>query len=242
MVSRKKKEVNSTRSIERSRRKKTLSTSSVEELRCQSGWEALSPKHQDFIMAYVSCGNPTEACRRNGYKGPHNAAVKMMKNPQVKQYLGWWKNKVYESQEIDTLELFSNLNQTIARSIKDYAEPESGMLETNVHNLSDEAAKQVDGMEQEVAELYGPDGEVVGRKIKTKLKLIPKTPAVKLAAEIAGLMDRDESKKAIMSIDWDAMVGKPPEADGEMDDIEKKLAAIEKKPGTRVKKKRKRIK
>lgn len=192
-------------------------------------------------MAFVSSGNPTEACRRIGYSTPQGAASRFMKNPQVRQYLGWWKNKVFESQEIDTMELFTNLNQTIARSIKEYVN-EDGVLLHNVNELSDSAGKQVDGMEQEVTEMFAPDGSIAGRRIKTKLKLIPKTPAVKLAAEIAGLMDRDESKAAIQNIDWDAMVGKPPEMEGEPDEIEKQLAALEKKPSVKVHKRKKRLK
>lgn len=211
------------------------------EVRLQEGWNDLSAKDQQFIMAYMTTGDHVSACRQMQYPNPASAGCKFMKRPAVRKYLSWWRDRVFETNEIDAFELLRQINQTIRSDRQEFVDQDTGLLISDLRKLSPEAGQQIEGVEQEVMELFNPDGEVVGRKIKMKYKWVSKAAAWKLAAEIAGLVDRKEAKENLKTINWDEMYGKPKDLD-DSDDIEKRIAAISKLPTTTKRKTKKVLK
>lgn len=187
----------------------------------------LQPKEQEFILQFMMTLSPKEAAEAAGYK---NAAVygsTLMKKPKIKRFLDKFRKAVYESREIDVNQLIAQINNGIQRDAADLI-GENGAVEADIRKLPKRVRQQIDGIEQEYAELIGPDGEVVGRKIKTKLKLIPKAQLLRMGIDITNLTEENRGGD-VAEIPWDDLVAKPIDDDfveAELDKLEAKAPRV----------------
>ena len=76
----------------------------------------------------------------------------------------------------------------------DFINPETGEL-LDLNNLTVRAKESIDGIEQEVTILKNRDGEEIGTRVKTKLKLVPKISAMDMFMKHLGGYEKDNKQQ-----------------------------------------------
>jgi phage terminase small subunit len=186
----------------------------------QDDIDKLTDKQREFINQYLIHRDSTKAAKAAGYK-PGNASqqgAKLMSNPIINRVIGVRERKHGEEQDLKGSDVILQLFYCVTRNARDYVD-EDGKIVTNVNELNDRACAAIDGIEQDVRIIYGPDGEIVGEQIKTKLKLVPKASAIDMAMKHKGLFDPEIEREAL-ELPWDKLY-----ADGsnDPDEIEELL-------------------
>ena len=172
----------------------------------------LTDKQKRFIDRYMISLNATDAAIAAGYskKTASVQGAKLLKNPNIQRVLGNQQHQQAERQRLDSDEVITQLYYCVTRSAADFVDPETGKIVTDVEKLNRRAQACIDGIDQDVKIIYGPDGEIVGEQIRTKLKLTPKVPALDLAMKHKGLFNADNQQK-VAALPWDQMYGEPDE-------------------------------
>lgn len=183
-------------------------------------WNDLNNKQQAFLLSYVTDWNAPRAAREAGYASP-TASHNLLANKKVKRWLGHFKHKMANQGNVDVQALIEQINFGVKRTIKDFI-TEDGLLPETLDGLSDAAASQIDGIEQEVTEIMNTDGEVTGRRVKTKFKLVPKAQMLRLAVDVTGLSEKNEATGE-KTINWDDMAGKE---EDDFDEIEDRIGEV----------------
>lgn len=182
----------------------------------------LPVKEQEFILQYLMTLNASEAAIACGYKHPNYGAT-LTQKPRIKRFLKKFKKAVYDSRVVDVAALIEQINNGIQRDAGDLVNDE-GLIEHNIKKLPKHIREQIDGLKQEYTEVLHPEtGEVVGRKVKTELKLIPKAQMLRMGIEITGINESKEEAEKV-GIDWDQLTRKPIDED---DFVESELSKLE---------------
>jgi phage terminase small subunit len=173
----------------------------------KSDRDRLTDKQWSFIDHYMISKNATLAAKEAGYK-PANAAQqggKLLKNKIISRIIGAREKKQVERLELTSDDVLLQLFYCITRNARDFTD-DSGKIITNVNELNDRACAAIDGIDQEVQYAYGPDGEVVGERIKTKLKLVPKAASIDMGMKHKGLFEASiiQGNQA-QSLAWDEL-------------------------------------
>lgn len=166
-------------------------------------------KKRIFAEEYAICFDPTSAAKKAGYKSPSAMGSKLLKDPSVVNYLRRFINRVTDRNELRLEEVIEQLRACITRDIGDYV-GEDGKIITDANRLSTRARRAVDGIKQEVTIMYA-DGDAIGEKIKTELKLVPKASAIDMGLKYLDAYPRDGKDKNLEKdkrppLDWDSLV------------------------------------
>ena len=200
----------------------------VPERQTGTNWNRLSDKEQMFLMEYIRSWSPKDAAVKAGY-APKNAKVtgqKILKRPKIRNWLGAFKRKLFDSCEVDADKLMQRINAGLHRNAKMLCN-DQGVVSSNITEMPDEITEQIDGIEQEYSELIDAEtGEIKGRKVKTKIKLVPIAQIMRMAIDITGLDERKEDAEGKIQVDWDSMIERPAD---EIDLVETELKKLEQK-------------
>lgn len=170
-------------------------------------WDKLNDRQQCFINHYIKDWNATEAARAAGYSNPNSQASKILNHPKVKRWIGNFKRKISEKSEIDVVQLLTKINQGLHRDPAEMCD-ENGLISNDINSIPLHLRQQIDSIQQEYSELQHPEtGEVVGRKVKTKIGLIPGAKIMEMAIDVSGIADNSSSGD-LVEIDWEAMTEK----------------------------------
>jgi len=180
----------------------------------------LTDKQREFINQYLVIRDATKAAKAAGYK-PGNATqqgAKLMTNPIIKRIIGVRERHHGENLDLKQSDVLLQLFYCITRNARDFTD-DSGRIITDVTQLNDRACASIDGIEQEIKIVYGPDGEIAGEQIKTKLKLVPKAAAIDMGMKHKGLFDPDNNEN-VMTLPWEQLYG---DGSNDPDEIEELL-------------------
>lgn len=188
----------------------------------KSDQDKLTDKQWSFIDHYMVSKNATQAAKAAGYK-PANAAqqgAKLLKNRIIKRIIGVREKKQVERLELTSDEVLLQLFYCITRTARDFVD-DSGKIITNVNQLNDRACAAIDGIDQEVQYAYSPEGEVVGERIKTKLKLVPKAASIDMGMKHKGLFEFGQGGGGqTQALPWDDLYG---DGSNDTDEVEEML-------------------
>ena len=163
----------------------------------------LSPRERAFVDSYVELGNATEAYRRAGYKG-ENADVLgsyMLRKPLVKAEIERRRLLVQQctDREViitreEVLREYRRLALCDIRKLYDTA----GNIKP-IHELDDDAAAMLAGVEEEVSMDLIEDGNGGVQKVPVrvrKVKLCDKKGALDSVARHLGMFEKDSAGSA----------------------------------------------
>jgi len=187
----------------------------------QDDIDKLTDKQMEFINQYLIHRDATKAAKAAGYK-PRNAGqqgAKLMAHPIINRIIGVRERKHVEELDLKASDVLLQLFYVTTRTARDFVD-DTGRIITNVNELNDRACAAIDGIDQDIKIIYGPDGEVVGEQIKTKLKLVPKASAIDMAMKHKGLFEVNDDEGVVKNLPWDELYG---DGSNDPDEIEEQL-------------------
>lgn len=161
----------------------------ITELRKQGcNLKRLSDKMVKFCLAYLIHGNGTQAATDAGYKksSARFQAAKLLADPRIKALIGKRRREQGERFEIESDMVLEHLCSCVCRDGKDFVDADGVLLVNNIQDLPDDVTRAIDGIEQTETTFTDKDG-VTTRTVTTKLKLVSKGVALKLAMDHKGL-------------------------------------------------------
>lgn len=178
---------------------------------------AVEYRRKAFVLEYVTNGfNGTEAAKAAGYRGK-SAGQKLLGEPDVQAMIREVLDKQLSKQELKAEDVLEQLLYAVTRTVDDFVD-EEGMITTDTKKLNKRAKACIDGIEQTVTELYSGSGDNIGRRIQTKLKFVPKMPAIELAMTYLRLIGKDkEDANQKPGLDWGSVL-ESPDAPDEIED------------------------
>lgn len=185
----------------------------------------LTEREKRFCHEYCIDLNAKQAAIRAGYS-PKAASVqgtKLMKKPTIKRAIGFMLRKVDKKSELTAQDVTEQLKYVVTRSGADFIDRETGKLKP-LNKLPKRALQSIDGIEQKVTTLRGPDGEEIGETVETKIKLVPKASAIDMALKHFGMYAAEEKRVQVLMIEWDKLYES---ARDKPDPVEERLRTLE---------------
>lgn len=175
-----------------------------------------SDKMRRFALEYPLDHNRTQAAIRAGYEKRSAAAtaVRLMKNPIIKAYIGQLERQDVEQLGLDRQEALLQLYYALTRQVRDFVD-ERGIIKSP-HELPDRCQSIVDGVKQKTLHTR-KNGEVEVELVETEYKLTPHATAREQAMKHEGLFAPEIHKHAHVAVlpPWDeawSSNGEPPDA------------------------------
>lgn len=168
----------------------------------------LSDKQRKFLGEYLIDFNGVRAARAAGYRNPQVASIQNLKHKEIKAAIAKYKQKDQKRLKFTRRAVLEQIYYGVTRSARDFVD-DQGRVITNPNELSDAAAAMVDSIEQE--EWYDENGE---RRIKTKLRLVPKAAILDMAMRHKGLFAAEKHQHEVKgNIDWEVLYREAPIVD-----------------------------
>lgn len=145
-----------------------------------------------FCLHYVVCWVGAEAVRLAGYKCKHpdKMAVKILKRPHIKAYIGKIKRLDCKKFELKRHEILEHLASGALRDGKMFVN-DKGVIHSNLNDLPDDVTRAIDSIKQKIKTHVLSDGtEVV--EVETELKLMPKATCLDMAMKHKGLFAAEQ--------------------------------------------------
>lgn len=146
---------------------------------------ALTDKKKRFCDEYLIDFNGTQAAIRAGYseKTANEQAARLLANVSIQEYLNEKKKKLAEKSDISLEKVLNEYAKIAFTDIRLFYN-EDGSLK-NVHQLSDEAAATLAGVEtDDLFEGYGEERKLIGQT--KKIKRWDKTKALDSICRVLG--------------------------------------------------------
>lgn len=175
--------------------------------------KGLTERMKKFAAEFCVDFNATRAAIAAGCpkKSAQVLGSRMLRDNRVKRLIGYYQSRAIKQAEINAEEVLFHLWACVTRSAEDFCD-EEGKLITDVNRLSKRAQCAVDGIEQEVLiERDRESGDIIGERIKTKLKLVPKASAIDMALKHKGLYAAlEQNINQNVTVNWDEMAVRQP--------------------------------
>lgn len=153
------------------------------------GSRQLNNQERAFVDHYLINFDARAAAIKAGYsaKSAAASASRLLKKPTVARALGKLLRDEHADRILEQGDILEQLYYIVTRDVREFVDDRGISLPINC--LGDRAAQSVDGFEQEINEQINPEtGEVTGRTIKNKLKLVGKAGAIEMAMKYRGLL------------------------------------------------------
>lgn len=136
-----------------------------------------------------------------------------MKNPLVLQEIGFAQQQALTKVGMKVEEVLEQIHSALTRDGSDYVDPKTNEL-IPIHDLPKRAKQAIDGIKQEKTILTNADGEIIGEKIKTELRLVPKASAMDMAMKHFGAYAAEKSETTTrVSFEYDSLTNPNPRPD-----------------------------
>ena len=167
----------------------------------------LNDKMRHFALEYSVSHNGTDAAKRAGYskKTAGVMAVRILKHPVIKAFLGKIERESQEKFEIERNDILRNLAACATRDGKDFVDDDGRLLLTsqNIKDLPSSITCAIDGIKQKRKTYRMEDGTEV-EELETELKLVSKASALDMCMKHKGLFAA-EKKEEVIRLDWDSI-------------------------------------
>ena len=169
--------------------------------------EDLNDKERLFVAEYLHDSNGKRAAIAAGYSetSAHNRACILLKKSSVRMAIKTRQDKLIRKVGIRNEDALRQLLFTLTRDALDYCDPETGKLITDVRLLPERARASINGIEQEITIINDRDGNQIGERVKTKLRLVPKEKAIEMAMNHKGLFRQGPGTDGKFEVDWAAI-------------------------------------
>lgn len=169
------------------------------------GDHRFSDKQRAFVRRYLIHHDATKAAIEAGYKktSAYQTGAKLLKTKVIQTAIGKQELKIEKEWKIEARDVLQQLYYCLTRDASDFADS-TGKLITDVSKLNARARASINAIEQEVTTLYDREGNESGQRVKTKLRLVPKEEAIRMAMTHKGMFlkpEADGEKK--YEIDWE---------------------------------------
>ena len=172
--------------------------------------DRINDKMRHFALEYSVSYNGTEAAIRAGYskRTAGVMAVRLLKHPVIKAFLGKQARLDQEKFEIQREEILRNLAACATRDGKDFVDEKGRLLLTsqNINDLPLSITCAVDSIKQKRKTYLLEDGTEV-EELETELKLVSKAAALDMCMKHKGLFAAEKTEQVI-SIDWDSLANR----------------------------------
>lgn len=162
---------------------------------------SLDPKHKKFADEFLICGNQSEAARRAGIGGktPGVSANRLLKRPDIQQYLALRGEEVVKERDKEAEELgtqvIRELQDMAFANIGDFIRiDDNGRPVIDFSTATPEQLKAIASVKSKVSRRYDKEGAHIGTDEETAFSLADKYRGLELLGKHLGLFRSDEQR------------------------------------------------
>ena len=156
--------------------------------------------------------NQTECAKRAGYaeKSAGVTGCKLMKKAAVVRRINTLRKDLIQRTEMSKDDVINQIETVRKFDIGEFLDKD-GACVGDIRKFIPKYARQlIQEFEQEVTDLLDKRGRIVGRVIKTKIKMMSKDKALEMAAKIMRLFtDAPNVQQTFMQVNWDEVMNPP---------------------------------